>query len=210
MAKLDMVDNKKSHRTTEIVEQLREEILSGQLPEGARLTEMDVSKRFNQGRNAIREAFQKLTHQGLLVTRPNRGVVVAAEPPKPIRDLIVPIRRMLEGYALELIFDELDDEDFQRWEELLARMKSACAARDYAAIAETDIAFHRSLMERAGQPDLLVIWEAMVYRIRSHFRRTQRRCPDPMVIYDEHRAIVDCIQAGDLQAARELLSEKIE
>ncbi|UUO04396.1 GntR family transcriptional regulator [Blastopirellula sp. J2-11] len=205
-----MVDNKKSRRSTEIVEQLREEILSGQLTEGSRLTEIDVSKRFKLGRNAIREAFQKLTHQGLLVTRPNRGVVVASEPPKPIRDLIVPIRQMLEGYVLELIFDELNDEDFARWEDLLTRMKEACATKDYAAIAEADIAFHRSILERAGQPDLLAIWEAMVYRIRSHFRRTQRRCPDPMGIYDEHRAIVDSIRSGDLQATLALLNEKIE
>ncbi|RCS54096.1 GntR family transcriptional regulator [Bremerella cremea] len=205
-----MVDSKKLQRSVEIVEQLREEILSGQLPEGSRLTEMDVSKRFKKGRNAIREAFQKLTHQGLLVTRPNRGVVVASEPPKPIRDLIVPIRQMLEGYALELVFDDLQESDFVGWEAILTRMKAACAARDYAAIAETDIAFHRSLMERTGQPDLLAIWEAMIYRIRSHFRRTQRRCPDPMVIYDEHRAILDCIKSGDLQAALALLNEKIE
>lgn len=205
-----MIDNKKSRRSAEIVNQLREEILSGQLAEGSRLTEMDVSKRFNQGRSAIREAFQELTHQGLLITRPNRGVVVASEPPKPIRNLLVPIRRMLESYVLELIFDELDDEDFNRWEELLERMKEACQSRDYAAIAETDIAFHRSFLERAGQPDLLAIWEAMVYRIRSHFRRTQRRCPDPMVIYDEHRAILDSIKSGDLKASLALLDEKIE
>lgn len=205
-----MVENKKTRRFAEIVSKLQEEILSGELAEGSRLTEMDLSKRFNLGRGVIREAFQQLTHQGLLVTRPNRGVVVASEPPKPIRELIVPIRQMLEGYVLQLIFDDLQESDFERWEEVLERMREACAARDYAAIAETDIAFHRAIVERAGQPDLLIIWEAMVYRIRSHFRRTQRRCPDPMEIYQEHRAILDCIRSGDMQASLALLTEKIE
>jgi len=198
-----------SPRTSRVVDELREEILSGRLSEGQRLTEAELVARFGVGRGVIRQALQQLTHQGLLVMRPNRGVVVAAEAPREIRELIVPIRRMIEAYALEAIFDELGDEDFARWDALLARMKDACLKKDYAAIAETDVAFHRSLLERAGQPDLLAMWETMVYRIRSHFRRTQRRCPDPMEIYEEHRSIVDTIRSGPRKAAVALLKEKI-
>ncbi|WP_435020782.1 GntR family transcriptional regulator [Tundrisphaera sp. TA3] len=193
-----------------ITNQLREDILTGRLEAGSRLTEAEISKRFGVGRGIVREAVQSLSLQGLLISRPNRGAVVAPEAPREIRSLIVPIRRTVEVYALQLIFDELEAADFARWEEILDRMRDACERRDFHAIAEADIAFHRALLERAGQPDLFLIWETLVGRIRSHFRRTQRRrCEDAMEIYEEHRTILESFRGKDLAAAKRLLKEKI-
>jgi len=188
---------------------LREEILTGRLEVGSRLTEAEIASRFGVGRGLVREAVQRLSLQGLVISRPNRGAVVAPEAPRQIRNLIVPIRRTLEAYALQLVFDELDEGDFAAWEAILARMRSACERRDFQAIAEADVAFHRALLERAGQPDLIVIWETLVGRIRSHFRSTQRRYPDAMEIHDEHLAILNSFRASDLAAATRLLKEKI-
>lgn len=189
---------------------LREEILTGRLQAGSRLTEAELSSRFGVGRGLVREAVQKLSTQGLLISRPNRGAVVAPEAPREIRNLIIPIRRTVEVYALRLVFDDLDAADFAAWDEILGRMRDACARPDYHAIAEADLAFHRRLLERAGQPDLIVIWETLVGRIRSHFRRTQKLSADAMEIYDEHRAIVESFRGRDLAAAVRLLKEKID
>lgn len=188
---------------------LREEILTGRLEVGSRLTEAEIASRFGVGRGLVREAVQRLSLQGLVISRPNRGAVVAPEAPREIRNLIVPIRRTLEAYALQLVFDELDESDFAAWEVILDRMRAACEQRDFQAIAEADVAFHRALLERAGQPDLIVIWETLVGRIRSHFRSTQRRYPDAMEIYEEHLAILNAFRGNDLAAARRLLKEKI-
>ncbi|OJW14388.1 MAG: exonuclease [Planctomycetales bacterium 71-10] len=189
---------------------LREEILTGRLQAGSRLTEAELSSRFGVGRGLVREAVQKLSTQGLLISRPNRGAVVAPEAPREIRNLIIPIRRTVEVYALRLVFDDLDAADFAAWDEILGRMRDACARADYHAIAEADLAFHRRLLERAGQPDLIVIWETLVGRIRSHFRRTQKLSADAMEIYEEHRAIVESFRGRDLAAAVRLLKEKID
>lgn len=195
--------------SSRIANQLREEILSGRIEVGSRLTEAGLSKRFGVGRGLVREAVQTLSLQGLLVSRPNRGAIVAPEAPREIRNLIVPIRRTLEVYALQLTFDELHEEDFILWEEILQRMQDACERRDYHAIAEADIAFHRVLVKRAGQPDLILIWETLVGRIRFHFRRTQRRYENAMEIYEEHRAILESFRGQDLASATRLLKEKI-
>ncbi len=188
---------------------LREEILTGRLPAGCRLTEAELSTRFGVGRSLVREAVQRLSLQGLLISRPNRGAVVAPEAPREIRNLIVPIRRTLEVYALQLVFDELAEADFAVWDAILLRMRDACERRDFQAVAETDIAFHRALLERAGQPDLIVIWETLVGRIRSHFRKTQPRNSNAMEIYEEHQAILDSFRGRDLVAAVRLLKDKI-
>ncbi|MES2792086.1 MAG: GntR family transcriptional regulator [Planctomycetota bacterium] len=195
--------------SNQIAHQLRGDILSGRIPEGSRLTEAQLTKRFGVGRGLIREALQRLSLQGLLVTRPNCGAMVAPEAPREIRGLILPIRRTIEVYALRLIFEELTDADFQAWDEIVERMRVACERQDFHLIAELDIEFHHLLVQRAGQPDLLVIWETLVGRIRSHFLRIQRRCPNPLEIYEEHRDIVKAFRTGDARAAVGLLKDKI-
>lgn len=196
--------------SSQIAHQLRGDILSGRLPEGSRLTEALLTKRFGVGRGLIREALQRLSMQGLLVTRPNCGAVVAPEAPREIRGLILPIRRTIEVYALRLIFDELNQSDFQAWGEIIERMREACEREDHQLIAELDIEFHHSLVKRAGQPDLLLIWETLVGRIRSHFLRNQRRCPNPLDIYTEHLDILNSFRSGDIRVAVGLLKDKID
>jgi DNA-binding GntR family transcriptional regulator len=198
------------HRSRQIAETLRNDILSGRMVEGLRLTESELAQRFGVGRGLVREAVQQLSMQGLLITRPNRGAAVAPEAPREIRQLIIPIRRTVEAYALQSVFDELTDADFRRWEEVLLKMKAAGEQNDFFAVAEADIAFHRVLLERAGQPDLLVIWDALVGRIRSHFRRMQRRYSNLIEVYDEHAALLEGYRRGDLDAAVRLLKANIE
>ncbi|WP_437192617.1 GntR family transcriptional regulator [Planctomicrobium sp. SH527] len=196
--------------SAEIASQIREEILSGRMPEGHRLTEAAITKRFGVGRGLVREAVQKLSHQGLLQTKPNCGAVVAPEAPKAVRGVILPLRKALEVYALREIFDELRPEDFAHWNEILKEMQQACVDQDFHTIAEMDIAFHRYLLERLDQPDLLAIWDLLVGRIRSHFRRSQRRCHNLMDIYEEHRTILETFQSGTLDQSVRLLKEKID
>jgi len=194
----------------EIAERLRGDILSGRISAGGRLTEQELAERFGVGRSPVREAVLRLSEQGLLVSRPNRGVVVSPGASLEIRKLVVPIRRTVESFALQMVFDSLGEQDFKRWEEILRRMKEACDKPDLYEIAEMDIAFHRALVERAGQLDLLVIWDALIGRIRSHFRRMQRGGEGPHEIYKEHEELLDCFRHGSLKEAERLLRINID
>ena len=57
--------------------ELEELIVTLQLPPGEVLSEMDLAKRFGVGRTPIREALQRLAHEGLVVILPRRGVLVS-------------------------------------------------------------------------------------------------------------------------------------
>jgi len=203
-------ENSELTYSQEIAEQLRGDILSGRISEGGRLTEQELAQRFGVGRSPVREAVLRLSMQGLLTSRPNRGAVISPGAPLEIRKLVVPIRRTVEAFALEMIFDSLVEEDFRKWDEIVERMKKACESGDLYAIAELDITFHRTLVERARQPDLLVIWDALVGRIRSHFRRMQRSNGESSEIYLEHKAILECFRTGSLEEAKRMLRAKID
>lgn len=194
----------------QIVTQLRDDILAGRLDAGARLSETKLAERFGVSRGPIREALVQLTNEGMLIGRPNCGVTVAPTAPDSIRGLIVPIRRTIELYALRQFFDDITEDDFRIWDDILKRLKEACEQQDYHATAEQDIAFHRSLLVRANQPDLLAIWQTIVARIRSHFRQTHIENPDPLAIYEEHKRIVDTFRTGDKEASLRILEASIE
>jgi DNA-binding GntR family transcriptional regulator len=194
----------------QIVSRLRDDILSGRLPEGRHLSEAQLAGRFGVSRPTIREALVQLTDEGLLVARPNCGVRVASPAPDSIREVIVPIRRTIETHALRLFFDDLNGDDFRAWEKILGKMQDACRERDRTAAVEQDIAFHRSLLERAGQPDLLAVWTTIVARIRHHFWRTHlSRKNKPIDVYADHRALVEAFRAGNKEAAVRALEEHI-
>lgn len=205
-----MATNPSKPSSTELADLLRDDILAGRLQSGTRLTEAELSERFDVGRGRVREAIQQLARQGLLNIRPNRGATVAPEAPKVVEELIISLRRSLELFALESVFNHLSDEAFQRWEAILDDMRVACDRHDFHGIAEADLAFHRRLFEEAELPDLLVIWETVVGRIRSHFLRMQWRQPRLLDILDEHRQLLDTFRSRDLKASLQLLSAKIE
>jgi DNA-binding GntR family transcriptional regulator len=194
----------------QIVSRLRDDILSGRLAEGQHLSEAHLAGSFGVSRGTIREALVQLTDEGLLVARPNCGVRVAAPAPDSIRAVIVPIRRTIETHALRHFFDDITDDDFRAWEMILHKMEAACQEKDRAAAVEQDIAFHRSLLERAGQPDLLAVWTTIVARIRNHFWRTHLSSKNkPIDVYSDHRALVAAFRDGDKEAAVKALEVHI-
>lgn len=194
----------------QIVEQLRNDVLCGRFAEGERLTLMQLVERFGVSRTPVREALQLLTHEGLLEGRPNASVRVARRPPDSLRELVLPIRRSVETFALRSYFGTLDESDFAHWGEILERMRRACLARDYPAIAEHDVAFHRALVRRAGQVDLELIWNSIVARIRHHFWETQQTdYEDPIEIYEEHMALLATFRSGNVEHAITTLENNI-
>lgn len=194
----------------QIVEHIRNDVLRGRFADGERLNEAELAERFGVSRTPIREALQQLTCEGLLDGRRNAGVKVARRPPDSIRELVVPIRRSVEIFALKSFFDSITEDDFKDWNAILEQMRIACLAGDYPSISEQDLAFHRAIVRRAGQTDLEAIWSSIVFRVRHHFWETHHRnYAEPIAIYEEHVAILDVFREGDIDAAVEALEKNI-
>lgn len=194
----------------QITDLIRDDLLCGRIPAGARLSEVKLAERFGVSRGPIREALAQLTNEGLLVSKPNCGVSAAPEPTDDVRDLIVPIRRTIETYALKLFFDSIDDRDFRIWDEILHKLERACREGDEEQIVLQDIAFHRSFITRAKQPDLLAIWQTILVRVRGHFREAVHRQRDSLPkVAEEHRELIEVFRKGDKEAALQALEKHI-
>lgn len=194
----------------QIADRLRADLLSGHIAEGESLTEQELSERFAVSRTPVREALQQLTYEGLLEGRRHAGVRVTRRPSDAIFEFAVTIRRNVETFALRSCFHDLGEADFQQWDEILERMRAGCASRDYRAIAEHDIAFHRSIVRRAHERELEAVWVPLLSRVRRHFLETHRlNYPDPLAIHKEHAEMVKVFRAGNLKAAVQSLENHI-
>lgn len=195
----------------QIVQQLRSEIVSGRLEAGEPLREVELARRFGVSRGPIRDALLQLTCEGAAIARANCGVFVAPDTAdaEMTSRLVIPLRRRVEGFALRKVFSDLKKEDFARWDALLHKMRLACEERDLAGIAEFDLAFHRSIVERAGNLELTAIWSSLVTGLRRHFRQTYRAYENPVDVYVEHAALVEIFRRGPLRDALRALKRNI-
>lgn len=65
-----------------VADEVEQEIRSGRLPYGARLpNERDMGAQYGVAPGTVRRAVQELRDRGLVVTLPNKGTFVVAEPP---------------------------------------------------------------------------------------------------------------------------------
>lgn len=190
----------------QIADLLRQEVLSGKLKPGDPLREIEVSQRFAVSRGPIREALRQLTQQGLLVLEPNRGVRVAPGTSASVRPLVAGLRRDIECFVLEALFDSITLADLSAWEAILEDIRAACERGDTDALVEHDLRFHRALIQRHGDHDIFALWQPVVMRMMMHYTRFS----DLMDSWREHRRILDAIRSGRREEALRALADNIQ
>ena len=198
-----------------VADQIRQELARAASKPGDRLpTEREMSDMYGVSRAIVREAMGRLKQDGIVVTRQGSGAFVADSDTPTLRLHVVPS----------------DADDLRSVVELLSAVRSAASAhaatrrtpaqlvaitRWYKAIGrairdgqpgeEEDIAFHRAIIDAAGNPLFLQILEFLDARMR-HFVRTARSNSRHRglteQVQDEHRVMLEAIAASDPVAAR--------
>jgi DNA-binding GntR family transcriptional regulator len=189
----------------QITGQLRADILSGKLPRGSKLREQHLAERFGVSRAPIRDVLMQLTQQGLAVSEPNCGARVAGQAAEWMQPLIVKVRLEIETFALRKTIRGITAEQIATLEQIVQQLGQACATGDMPMVAELDINFHQSLLECAGEPELVAIWMPIVTRMILHYARLAER----EEIHQEHVEILEAVRGRDLRRAIRALKRNI-
>jgi DNA-binding GntR family transcriptional regulator len=197
-------------KTNIVVEKLRSDILSGVLKEDSPLRETILAKRYNVGRAIVREALIILSNEGLTYSKHNFGMRVSKFSNDAIYNLVIPLRRTVEIFALRQYFHKINSEDIRSWENCLKKMEKACLEKSFIDIVEWDIEFHRLIVERSNIVDVISIWNLLIFRVKGHFMRNYHKYSDTMEIYYEHDAILSMFRTGKLESAIQILESNIE
>lgn len=178
---------------------VRELILHGELPPGARLGEVELAERLGVSRTPVREALSRLAAERLVEIVPNRGARVASwtvEEMEGVFDLRVALEPRLSAFAVP----RATAADVDALEELAERMSQLGTPgpdQDLDAVVPLNRAFHDRLVALAAQPALAAALAGAVHapivlrNFHSYDGASLRRS------LAHHHEIVGAVRAGD-------------
>jgi DNA-binding GntR family transcriptional regulator len=132
---------------------LRDRIVTLQLPPGTVLREDELMNDLGMGRTPLREAVKRLALENLVEVQPRRGTFVTAVEAADIQG-ITEVRAELEGYAAELAALRLDPETRARAEALVSEIEALDGAGDQSQLMRMDERVHRFIWDAAHNPYL--------------------------------------------------------
>lgn len=184
----------------EVYQRLADEIALGRFAPGVRLDEVSLAQQFEVSRTPVREALKQLASTGLVVTRPNRGSVVADLGPSQLDTLFEAIGELEAACARHAALRmSADERDLLRV--LHAQSREAMQAADLDRYDDLNIQLHTALLRGAHNPVLLDAVTALRQRA-APFRRTQFRGVERMgESFAEHTVILDAVMAHDAVTA---------
>jgi GntR family carbon starvation induced transcriptional regulator len=200
--------------SAQVYERLRDDIVSGYLPPGQRLTLESLGERYGVGMTPLREALYRLSASQLILGEDRRGFRVAPATIEHLEDILA-TRQHVEPLVLRSAFEAGD----LAWEaRVLAAFHKLRGTAMYdpethAIRPEWEVthrAFHLSVLSSATLHTLRhfqhVLWDhAARYR-----NLVSSSGLDPQVVLQEHSHICDAVLAHDVEMACLLLRRHIE
>lgn len=136
---------------------LRQEIVSGKLPAGSRITVADVASRYGVSQMPVREALQCLQGEGIVVLLPHKGARVLSLEAHFVNNMY-DLRGAIESLLARLALPNLTNAVMTRLDEIWQLIDLAAKNRDEKGLLALNGEFHRLLYRHADNPIALEIY----------------------------------------------------
>lgn len=189
---------------------LRQAITDGYLESGQRLDQDAIAEELQVSRTPLREAIAALESEGLLQSKPHRGVFVSEVTTKDIHE-VYGLRALLEAEIARQAADSVPDAVLGELEASLQDAQKAYDDGDPLAQFQADRQFHETLRVFAKNDLLREVLEGVSNRISAVRRFAQMR-PGPHVdeFAREHFDILEAVRQGDGDRAAALTKLHLE
>lgn len=190
----------------QVYDMLRDRILRGEIPGGARLAQAPLSEEMGISRIPVRDALKRLENDGLVVGDEIGRYSVVPFGAQDV-DEIYTIRRQLEPLAIERATLALTPETMGEIEALHAELGRATEQHDLNRYTELNVAFHTAIYDASGMTRLVRIIRGLWLGVppltpvvlEGRIDRSQR----------EHKKIVDRLRQRDAAGAAAALDRHI-
>ena len=190
-----------------VTSELREAIISGRIPPGSQMNEVELAARFSTSRGPVREGMQRLVQDGLLLSSPHRGIFVPVLSADDVLDLYFARAALERGAMLRIVDRGLSAATIASLEQVLGEMELALSDGDTAAVAAADLRFHEVLVSAAGSPRLMQMYQALMGQMRLGLNLVIDTYVERAGLVSEHEAIVRQLKTGDRQALMDTIDE---
>ncbi|MEP0963505.1 MAG: GntR family transcriptional regulator [Roseobacter sp.] len=191
----------------QIYEVLRLGIISEVLRPNESINEVELSAALGISRTPVREAYQRLAEDGLILSRAKSRTLVAPIDECRVREGII-IRRALEREVVSILASNTPD--LRQLDGIIALQRVAVEHNDYLEFFRQDERFHATLADLAGLPSA---WR-LAHSVKAHTDRARialtAKLPKRInIAFDEHIVLLAAIKIGDVERSRGLISTHI-
>ncbi|WNV12019.1 GntR family transcriptional regulator [Tardiphaga sp. 709] len=200
-----------STQASTVYDRLREDLLSGRLEPGRKLQMRFLTDLYQTSQTPLREALNRLSADGLVDCREQRGFYVAEISRSELAEL-TKTRCWVESLALR----ESMAASTPQWEEqlLLAQHRLGRTPRSLNAEHFEDNPewerlhriYHRTLIGNCGSQSLIAFCGQLADQLYRYRRLSIRKAFPSRHVTDEHQAIMTAVLGGDADHAVELLT----
>lgn len=184
-----------------VYEELKRQIMTGEIPPGMRMMEVELADDMGVSRTPIREAIRKLEKEGLVCIEPRRGAYASEVSIKDMVD-VLEVREYLEGMASGLAAKKITAQEAETIRQATIAYKKAVESGNTEEIIKEDELFHKLIVDCSGNKTLI----QMVNQVQDLALRFRYIYYDDFSRYKnmpyEHQEIFDAIVSGDSEAAR--------
>ena len=192
-----------------MADKLRDQIIRGEIPEGAQLRQDVIASRYQVSRIPVREALRQLDAEGLITILPNRGAIVPELSPDDIEELFA-IRALLEPEVLKHSIPRLSPADFAHADEILDKFIKELRREDHiSSWGRLNWQFHSTLYSRAERPHFMAIIRNVNHKGERYTRLQLYLTHGVKRANDEHHELLELSRQGQVNAACKLLRQHI-
>ena len=195
---------------TRAYHRLRDAIVDGSLPGDSRVSERSLALSLGISAQPVREALRRLEADGMVVTSPRRGTVVAEFTRERIEEVGL-MRIALEGAAAALAARRATDADIAELRRQLRAMRPSTLSGDLVALAAANECFHDLVHAMTGNAMLirsLAALRAHEYIGRVHALRSSPY--EPRAALREHAALVAALRRRNPKLAEARMRAHVE
>jgi DNA-binding GntR family transcriptional regulator len=182
-------------------------ILDGTRAPGSRVVESEIARQLGVSQAPVREAVKRLVHAGLLTSIPRNGSYVTDVSPDEY-GASRQIRGEIEALGASIAATQVEDTDVETLRQIVAQMRVALDANNWADFRSLDVEFHRTVVRIADVSILSRLWDTLELTLIS-----QRAIGDPGYPYQRahlpgwHEDLIDTLISHDPQLAADAFRE---
>lgn len=206
----EVCEDKKKDLATMAYEQLKRAIIYDELQVGDMLSENSIAASMNMSRTPVREAFRRLSADGLIAILPGRGAFV-----KPItlseQHDIYELRLVMECFAAQTAVYNIKAEELaqveQVWLEMLERDKAG--RLDWVDMLIQDEILHKLILTNCSNKQLGKVMESISMMNFRYMMYAAKALHRPLETIQQHLDIIELIKKRDADNLVRALKEHI-
>lgn len=192
----------------ELFVKLRNDIMSGKLKSGTKLTEVELTKLYDVSRTPIRSALVRLEIVGLVKNIPNRGAYVCGMSSKEYDDILI-LRELHEVQATKWAIERADEKGLEELRELLDFMEFYVEKKDIAKIIKISSEFHNKILHLTGN-QLLIRELSTLQELIDHRTSASYISDHLMQIFEEHKRIFAAFENCDVSEGANAMRDHLK